>query len=182
MSKRRNTHLNKVLEYHKNIPLIPEWKSMFFQYVRLFFKWMEPCNHALDRLNEAKNIASTAAALKKLDRMESFVDHVCWMRDGILVVSSMLVFVGMNCPNSKALSNFKQLHDLIDDNILSYLAVIERHYNAIKYHKKLTVKGLREPMTFGEIQQLDIWPSGDFTTAAFVNGQKIMNICTTNRR
>ena len=182
MSKRRNTHLQQVLDRHKDIPLLPKWKEEFFQYVRLFFKWMEPCNHSLDRLNEATEIASTAAAIKKLSLMESFVNHVCWMRDGILVTSSMLVFVGMNCPHDEALSNFKQLRKIIDDNILSYLAVIERHYKAIKYHKRLTVKGLRKPMTFGEIQQLDIWPSGDFTTAAFVNGQKIMNICTTTKR
>ena len=181
MSKHK-THLQETLERHKDIPLPPEYKQVFFQYIRLFHKWMEPVNHALDNMHEVENLVTTAAAFKKAEEMKNYVEECCWMRDGILVTTSLLIYIGMNIPSLENLNKFKKLLTIIDDNMLLYLAVIQRYHRTIKSHIRLSLKGLQLPITFGDVQKMKEFPDSNLMDAAFVNGQKIMGIYSTKTR
>ena len=180
MSKQKS-HLQEMLERHQNIPLPPEYKKVFFDYIRLFHKWMSHINRALDNVDECEQMATTAAAIKKASEMREYVSNVCWMRDGILVMISLFSYIGMTIPNTKTLEDFKTIYEIIDENILLYLAILQRYQRAIKNHTRLSLKGLTMPITFGDIQRMEEFPNSMIMDAAFVNGQHIMGICSTKK-
>lgn len=179
---KKKSHLQLALERHKDIPLSPQYKAVFFNYIRLFFKWMEPINNAISSTADAEKIASTPAAIKKWSEMREYLNDLCIMRDGICVTISILIYIGMNTPDLKTLEQFKKTMEVIDENILSYLAIIQRYHRVIKEHKRLFLKDLRKPVTFDEVQASKDWPGTMVMEAAFVNGQKILNIYSSKSR
>ena len=179
---KKKSYLQAALERHKDIPLPPQYKEVFFNYIRLFFKWVDHINNAISNTAEAEKIASTPAAIKKWSEMRDYLSYLCIMRDGICVTISIMIYIGMNIPDLQTLEKFKKTMEIIDDNILSYLAIIQRYYHSIKFHHKLSLNGFKKPITFDEIQSSKNWPGMMVMEAAFVNGQKILNITSSKTR
>ena len=175
MSKRKS-YMQMIYERHKFLPLCPEYKKIFFDYARLFFKWMDHINRALFDHKELSQSAHTAASIKKCAELEDILKETCWLRDTILVVLSMLMFIGLNTPTKSTLDRLTELHDIIDNNLLSYMVIAQRYRNAIRNHKRLSLKGTTKPLSVEEIRKLDCWPIDSLMDACFYNGSKILNL------
>lgn len=177
MPKKKKSMFQLAMEHHKNIPLCPEYKTLFFQSLKLTYKWIPHVNHAIDYVVQVeKQAAATPAAMKKIRDMRSFLNSVCELRNGLLIINSFIIFIGMNNPTKSAANKISQIMDKMDDSILTHLAIIQRFGHTILEHKKLSLKGLNEPLTLDDIKQSDLWPNEAILTAAFINGQKVCNV------
>ena len=180
--RKRKSYMQFIYERHKALPLCPEYKAIFFDYAKLFFKWMDHINHALFEYQELSQSAHTAASIKKCAELEDVLRDTCWLRDTILVVLSMIMFIGLNNPSKSTLACLRELHDVIDDNLLNYMVVAQKYRDAIKNHKRLSLKGVTKPLSVDEIRNMECWPIGSLLDSCFANGSKILDLQSFNPR
>ena len=180
--RKKRSYMDVLYERYKNMPLSPSYKKMFFEYAKLFLKWMNHINHVLDMHHELTQSVTTAAGIRKCEEMKDYIDEVCYLRDTILVTLSMITLIGYHIPATETLEKFQKLYTLIDDNILNHLVIIQRYIAAIKDKKRMSFKGITKPITADDIQDMDCWPTDVLLDACFCNGTKLLSLVPYNRR
>lgn len=169
--------LMQLMKRQERLPLQKDYKALLQKYTKLVYTWINPINDIIYfQKNGDPNGKMTAAGMKKLHEMNTYLTDICEVREYIVATTSMLVFIGFNYPVDTALKQFKELYDVYEGALLDNMVILQGYKKAIINHRAFSIKKYKKPITMREVEKLNCWPWKPTMFSFFHHGCKVLEI------
>lgn len=176
----RKEKVKQLLFYHSKLPMPKEYIALLNMYTKKIYQWLPHINNAtyyikLEGNGEIKGRV-TARSMELLEKVKPYIENVNEVRTYMLMLSSVVIFVGGNYPSDKALVKLTRLLEKLEGIMIDNFVIINRYKKAINNHTKLNLKSCKEPEGIEKLEDSDDWPSYDIMRSFIEHGLKMMDL------